>query len=103
MGRAVCVIWHDAHAGSETWIHLDADQDNEPYIVTSIGFLLDPKRGGKPNHTSIAQSWSADDAVDSVLHIPDAMVKRIYDLRGKRHGLKDGFEQTSEKGRRKDR
>lgn len=91
MKKMVCVVWHDAHAGTETWIHLDdANHDVDPYVVVSIGFLLDEKRGGKPKHVSVAQSWSDDDAVDSVLHIPNAMVRSVVPLKGRRYGVEGG-------------
>ena len=89
MNDIVCVIWHDAHAGTDTWVHLDDPySDVDPYVVTSVGFLLDVKRGGKPGHVSVAQSWSDDDAVDSILHIPNAMVRSVSQLKGRRHGIK---------------
>ena len=65
----VCVTWHDAHADSR-WIEV-TEIDNEPYLVTSIGYLM-PK--AKKGHVSLAQSFGADGFVDSVLHIPRGMV-----------------------------
>jgi hypothetical protein len=83
LGRPAFVIWHDAHQGSSTWTHLeDIHTDRDPYVVTSVGFLLEEKVGGKPGHVSLVQSWSEDDALDSVLHIPTAMVQYVYFLKG---------------------
>ena len=65
----VCISWHDAHADSR-WIEV-TEIDNEPYLVTSIGYLM-PK--AKKGHVSLAQSFGADGFVDSVLHIPRGMV-----------------------------
>lgn len=86
--QPVHIIWHDAHAGSETWVDLHTHKDDEPYIVSSCGWLLDDKLGGKAGHISITQSWSDDDAVDSILHIPVAMVQEIIYLKGKRRADK---------------
>lgn len=96
MNKCVYVIWHDAHAGTDTWHHLDDfDKDDGPYVVHSVGWLLETDRGGKKDHLSLAQSWSDDDAVDSVLHIPNAMVKQVVEVRGAGH--------ESQRGRKKDR
>lgn len=84
VNKPIVVIWHDAHAGSDTWVHLDNYKDDEPYVVNSIGWLIDEADGGKPGHITIAQSWSHDDAVDSILHIPVAMVQQVITLKGKR-------------------
>ena len=65
----VCISWHDAHADSR-WIEV-TEIDNEPYLVTSIGYLM-PK--AKKGHVSLAQSFGADGFVDSVLHIPRGMI-----------------------------
>jgi hypothetical protein len=84
VNRPILIIWHDAHAGTDTWVNLDNYKDPDPYVVNSIGWLLDENLGGKPNHITIAQSWSDDDAVDSILHIPIAMVQQVITLKGKR-------------------
>ena len=56
MNKCVYVIWHDAHAGTDTWHHLDElVRDEDPYVVHSIGWVLEVGQGGKPNHLSIAQ------------------------------------------------
>ena len=75
----VLVIWHDAHAGTSTWENLRDLEDDGNYVVRSVGFLID-KKHGKKKHISIAQSLSEDDCVDSVLHIPVAMVQQVINL-----------------------
>lgn len=78
--KPVLVIWHDAHMGNSTWEHLRDMEDDGPYVVRSMGYLIPVKNGGKKKHISVAQSWSEADCVDSVLHIPVAMVKQVIDL-----------------------
>jgi hypothetical protein len=78
--KPVLVIWNDAHAGTTTWERIEDLVDNDPYEVKSVGFLMSTKAGGKRNHVSITQSWSADSCVDSVLHIPAKMVVRVINL-----------------------
>ena len=77
---AVLVIWHDAHSGSESWINIK-DLDTEPAEVKSVGFLLVPADGGKPDHITLYQSRN-EDSLDHVLHIPVGMVKSIELLMG---------------------
>lgn len=86
--QPVLVIWHDAHAGTDTWINIGDCDDLEPYVVHSCGFLLTQSTGGKPKHLSITQSWSDEDALDSILHIPEAMVQQVIYLKGKRRADK---------------
>lgn len=78
--KLVLVIWHDAHVGSSTWEHLRDMEDDGPYVVRSVGYVIPVKNGGKKKHISIAQSWSEAECVDSVLHIPAAMVRQVIDL-----------------------
>lgn len=78
--RPVIVIWHDAHASASQWEHEDDLNDNEPYEVQSIGFLLSTNTGGKRNHVSILQSRSHEGFVDSILHIPKKMVVQTINL-----------------------
>ena len=82
MKEVVLVIWHDAHSGTNTWVHLEDYKDKQPYVVNSVGWLVPKRVGGKRDHVTIAQSWSDDDAVDSLLHIPVAMVQEIVILEG---------------------
>jgi len=72
---AVLVIWHDAHSGSESWINIK-DLDSEPAEVKSVGFMLAPADGGKPDHITLYQSRN-EDSLDHVLHIPVGMVKSV--------------------------
>ena len=78
--KPVLVIWHDAHAACQGWEYLDELIDDGDYVVKSIGYLIDSKKYGKKKHISIAQSISEEDCVDSVLHIPKAMVQKIIIL-----------------------
>ena len=78
--KPVLVIWNDAHGGTFTWERIEDLVDDEPYRVQSVGYLLPPKAGGKRGHVSIAQSWSTDECVDSVLHIPTKMVVKVVVL-----------------------
>lgn len=78
--KYVCVIWHDAHAAAHGWEAVEELRDNEPYVVRSVGMLLDKNQGAKRGHVSIAQSLSTDDHVDSVLHIPKKMVQKTITL-----------------------
>lgn len=73
----VVVEWHDAHVGTDTWSSRDELDDDGPYVVYSCGFLLTEENGGKAGHVSILMSWSYDDMVHSVSHIPAAMVRKI--------------------------
>lgn len=82
MARILYVIWHDAHSGTSTWESISDLEDDGPYVVHSVGYELLTNDGGKDGHVSIAQSWSEDDHVDSVLHIPDQMVVERYELNG---------------------
>ena len=72
----VRVEWHDAHVGSDGWVSRE-DLEQDPYIVVSCGFLIDEAHGGKPEHLTIAMSWSLDDMLHSVSHIPTQMVRKI--------------------------
>jgi arginase family enzyme len=72
--KTILVIWHDAHADLNHWQHLDEMTDNDAYVVYTVGWELETKRGGKRNHVSVAQSISPDDCVDSVIHIPKRMI-----------------------------
>jgi len=78
--KPVLVIWHDAHAGTSQWTRLEEMDDDEPYEVFSVGFLLDRRLGGKAKHVSITQSWTPEACVDSVLHIPVKMVQKVIYL-----------------------
>ena len=70
--KAVIVTWDDAHDLTETWT-ARPDLDSGPFIVTSIGFLLEDV---KPEYVVIAQSFVEDD-VDNALAIPVGMVRSL--------------------------
>ena len=78
--EAALIIWHDAHSGTHTWEHIEDLSDEGPYEVRTIGFLLKTSKGGKKNHISVAQSFSTEGYVDSILHIPKKMVVSITPL-----------------------
>lgn len=74
--KAVLVIWEDAHAGAETWAFAES-LDDAPYVVHSVGMLLEPRKGGKRGHITIVQSIGNGEALDSMLHVPKGMVKSV--------------------------
>jgi len=71
----VAVVWLDAHGDADGWTEI-SDLDPEPRRVTSVGLLLPTGEGGKRGHVTLAQSVDGA-TVDSVLHIPRGMVRRI--------------------------
>lgn len=73
MSTFVEVIWHDAHADTNTWIDI-SEIGCDPCVVVSIGILLPDT---KPNHIVLAQSQNSFDQLDCVLAIPVAMVKSM--------------------------
>lgn len=73
----VVVEWHDAHVGTDGWEARQDLVDDGPAVIESCGFLLTPEQGGKKNHVSIVTTWSADDMVHSVFHIPEQMVQKV--------------------------
>lgn len=97
----VVVEWHDAHVGSDGWEARQDLVDDGPAVIESCGFLLTPEQGGKKNHVSIVTTWSEDDMVHSVFHIPEQMVQRI-DVLVRSHELADviTFSSTGSSGRR---
>ena len=73
----VQVIWHDAHAVTDTWISVE-EIDDTPCIVRSTGVLLPHVKSG---HLVLAQSQIHNDgSVDHVIAIPFGMVKRVHKL-----------------------
>lgn len=78
--EAVLIIWHDAHSGNRAWEHVEDLADEGPYEVRTVGFMLKTSGGGKKNHVSVAQSFSTEGFVDSILHIPKKMVVSITRL-----------------------
>ena len=73
MATFVEIVWHDAHADTNTWIEKD-DIDTNPCVVVSCGILLTEV---KPNHIVLVQSQNSFDQLDCVLSIPVAMVKSM--------------------------
>lgn len=73
----VVVEWHDAHTGSDGWEAREDVVDEGPAVVHTSGFLLTEDLGGKKNHISVVTTWSADDMVHSIFHIPKQMVQRV--------------------------
>lgn len=73
----VLVEWHDAHVGVDFWEDRENLEDDGPCVVHSCGLLLTTENGGKENHVSLVATWSDDDMVHSVFHIPKQMVQRI--------------------------
>ena len=74
---AVYVTWTDASSDVNGWTHI-ADLDTNPTLVHTVGILLPEAEGGRPGHLSIYQSRIVGtDQVDSVIHIPQGMVRTI--------------------------
>ena len=78
--KLVVVVWRDAHSVDDGWQWLDIPTESDPLTVTSVGWQLDGKHGGKRGHISIAQSVTDQRAICSILHIPKGMVDRITPL-----------------------
>ena len=78
--QPVIVYWLDAHQGEGYWHSLD-DDDKEPHVIKSAGFLIPETDGGKPGHVTLAQNVDPNDLVDHVIYIPVKMVERILGLR----------------------
>ena len=71
------VVWHDAHAVSDTWSSVEEISD-EPCVVRSVGVLLPHV---KPGHLVLAQSViEGDEMLDHVVAIPLGMVRRVHRL-----------------------
>lgn len=77
----IIVEWHDAHVGIDGWAERADVEDDGPCVVHSSGFLLPTNMGGKENHVSLVATWSNDDMVHSVFHIPRQMVQRMFILK----------------------
>lgn len=72
--QIVVVTWEDAHAESTSGWLAEEDVSTEAYLVTSVGLLMPCET--KPGHVSICQSY-AYGYIDTVLHIPCAMVVEV--------------------------
>jgi hypothetical protein len=73
----VTVEWMDAHSDAHGWTHREALERIR--IISSCGWLLPTSQGGAPGHVTLIQSCDGD-LVDSVLHIPAGMVRRVDSL-----------------------
>jgi hypothetical protein len=72
----VHIVWNDASSDTDGWTDMK-DLDRDPTLVDSVGFLLDPAHTPL-GHVAIYQSRiQGTDQIDSVLHIPRAMVRHI--------------------------
>ena len=91
----VIVEWHDAHVGLDSWQSRENLVDDGPAVVHSTGFLLSEELGGKKNHISLVATWSADDMVHSIFHIPTQMVQRV-DMLVRSHELANAFTFSTE-------
>jgi len=78
--KLAAVWWTDAHGDDTAWLSPDRPRDDDPYVVLSVGFLLDRKHGRKRRHVSVARSVSQEGAIDAVLHIPRNMVVKVVPL-----------------------
>jgi hypothetical protein len=68
------VYWFDAHDdATAAWVSLE-ELEPEPYRVATVGILLPAET--KKGHVSVARSIG-DGVVDSVIHIPSAMVESV--------------------------
>jgi uncharacterized protein YndB with AHSA1/START domain len=76
----VIVTWADAHSDSSGWTGVKEHIDEGEYIVQSVGWLLTESDGGKPGHVTICQSYTPDEDVDHILHIPQAMVRQMHTI-----------------------
>jgi len=82
MREMLRVEWVDAHAGEETWIHVDDIEDIGDYVVVSVGQLLKVGDGGQTGHISLALSIGKDDCIDGIINIPLGMVRSVALLDG---------------------
>lgn len=76
----VLVVWADAHSDSAGWTGFKDIEDEGEYLVSSVGWVLKPEHGGKAKHLTICQSYTPDEDVDHVLHIPNGMVRSVKHL-----------------------
>jgi hypothetical protein len=67
------IVWHDAHALTDSWIELD-DLDDEPCVVVSVGVLLPSVKKG---HVVVSQSANTQEQFDCVLAVPVGMIKSM--------------------------
>ena len=78
--KLVRVTWHDASDQKETWLK-DADIDDEPYEVVSVGFVV----RDTPKYLTLAADTCPGDETPTwgrVTKIPHGMVQRVEVLEG---------------------
>lgn len=75
--QPVLVTWADAHSDSSGWTGIKDSTEEGEYIVYSVGYLIPESEGGKPAHITICQSYTPDEDVDHILHIPQGMVRHL--------------------------
>ena len=100
----VKVTWHDAHSTMDGWAYEDEIDDDEPFEVTHVGYLLPVGKGGKRNHVSLAFGITEDEALDTRMHIPRKMVIRVEKLSvttTRRNGGSAGVSKASRSSRRR--
>jgi hypothetical protein len=74
----ILLVWADAHAGdNDSWVPIEDVTDTGEYLVSTVGWVVD---GAKDKHVSIAQSWTQDDQVDHILHVPIGMIRQVHAL-----------------------
>jgi hypothetical protein len=95
--KVAVVRWLDAHADVSGWASIRGPHDRDPYEIVTVGLLLKRKEGRKPRHVSIAQSLSQEGFIDSVLHVPKAMVVDVTELF--EIGVEDGQISIDQTGR----
>ena len=75
--QAVKMIWADAHSDSAGWVGVKDHSDDGEYLVHTLGWLIPENEGGKPGHVTICQSYTPDEDVDHILHVPLGMVRSL--------------------------
>jgi len=76
-GTLAIVSWHDTHSDQPGWLSI-GELEQTPAVVHSVGWILRTEDGGNPDHVTLYQSRiEATDEVDSVVHIPVAMVQHV--------------------------
>lgn len=71
------VTWKDAHAMYGTWSDAHHPEEDDDYIVETVGWVL-PNR--KKGHTVVALNLSPDHVGDGIA-IPDGMIVEISPLK----------------------
>ena len=77
--QTVVLFWRDAHAGEGQWHTLD-QEDQDPHIIMSCGWLVPEIEGGKKDHVTLVQSVSPDGFADHTLYVPSGMVESVQFL-----------------------